>query len=105
IQNKWTGHLSRALHYRFLEEPSGKRRCYQTTDIQSASRLAEDRHVVRVAAEISNILLYPSESENLIEQSIVARAVIRILGTQERVAEKAERPETIVDCYCNDSAF
>src|SRR5262245_66458433 len=54
------------------------------------------RHVVRIAAELRDVLLDPLERSALVEQSIVAGGTLRILRGERRVREKAKRAEAIV---------
>ena len=64
---------------------------------QPTRRLAEDRHVVRVAAEPRDVALHPPQRRLLVHEAVVARGLIRGLGGQRRVREEAEEAEAVVD--------
>ena len=75
-----------ALDDRFVEQALRQRRHQERRHAQPASRLAENRHVVDVAAERAHVALDPLQPGDLIEQTVVARSVTRFLA-QERVRE------------------
>ena len=63
-----------------MEQPLRQRRSAQHADGDPAGRFAEDCHLVRVAAESSDILLHPLETRDHVQQAVIARNVIRRLG-------------------------
>ena len=67
----------------------------QNPDRNPAGRLAEDRHVGRVAAERSNFILHPLQRGNHVVEAEVALGLVA-LG-EHRVGQVAECPEPIVD--------
>lgn len=87
-----------ALGDGFVEQPARERRCYQCQHALRASRLAEDGHVVRVAAEYRDVLLHPSQRGDLVEQAKVHRAVWPF-SFQRWMREEAELAEAIVEAH------
>ena len=80
-----------------MEQPPGDRRAAEHADDGRAGRLAEDREVVRVAAERRDVVLHPGEGGNGVEERLVAgRFAARLLG-EFRVREEAECAEAIVE--------
>src|SRR2546425_12771551 len=64
----------------------------------AARRLAEDGHVLRVAAECGDVLPYPVERTDEVERGEVPRALgfRRAFTAQRGVAEISERSEPVV---------
>ena len=85
------------LHDYVAEEPVRQRRDEQVEGVPAPGRLPENRDVVRVSTEVSDVLLHPRESGELIEHRVVARGVVLVLGSQSGVCDEAEGAETVVD--------
>ena len=65
-------------------------------DAGAARGLAEDRHVVRVAAELRDVPFDPLERRDLVEEAVVAGLAAGLLR-QGRVGEVAKGAEAVVD--------
>ena len=63
----------------------------------SAGRLADDCHIVRIAAEGCNVVAHETQRLDLVEQTKISR-------THAREIQKAESAEAIVDRDCNHVA-
>lgn len=61
-----------------------------------SSGLTTNGDLVGVSTELSNVLLHPAQSELLVQQTVVSRAVVAGLGRQFGVGEKSERTDTVV---------
>ena len=85
-----------ALHDRPLEEPARAARDEVGEHRQAAGRLAGDRDVVRVAAELRDVALHPAQRRLLVHQAVVAGRAAGPRG-ERRVREEAERAEPVVD--------
>lgn len=92
-----------ALHNCPVEQSFGKGRHEQETHAATASRLTENRHAARVAAERANVPLHPLKSRDLIEQAIVARDAMSGLLRKLGIGEKAERTQAVVNVHENDA--
>src|SRR5205809_4609135 len=66
-------------------------------DAQPAGGLAEDRHVLRITAELGDVAVHPAKRGLLVHEPVVARGVITGFGGQRWMGEKSEYPEAIVD--------
>ena len=86
-----------ALRDGTAEQSLGQGRRTQHADGDAARRFAEDGHLGRVATECGDVVLYPFERGNLVEDAIVARHVFGILGTQSRMGEETQSAYTVVD--------
>ena len=93
-----------ALHDGPVEEPLGRRHGQQGRHAHAAGRLAEQRHVSRVATEGGDVVVDPLQGGQLIGQPPVPEArpllpvepgLPRIL--QRRVGQEPEEPEPVVD--------
>src|SRR5687767_7122093 len=58
-----------------MEEAVRGRRRGQHADRHPPGGLAEDRHGVRIAAELRDVVLHPPQGGNLILQTVIARAL------------------------------
>ena len=65
--------------------------------------LAEDRHLVGIAAKCGDVLLDPCQRRDHIEQAVISGNVLRRLRAQPRMREKAEGSQTISDAYQHNS--
>lgn len=63
----------------------------------AAPGLAEDQHVVRIAAEGPDVPLDPFEGSDQIQGAVVARCVVLGFRGQRRMRQVGEGPETAVD--------
>ena len=70
---------------------------------RTASRLAEDRDVLRVAAEVGDVPLYPFDAEALVKQAVVRRR-IGVLRGDLGMAQEAEAVEAVSDGYQDHAA-
>ena len=59
--------------------------------------MTEDGHIVGVATKLGDILLDPLQGLDLVEDTIVARHLMRALGREGGVNEEAEHTKTVVD--------
>jgi hypothetical protein len=86
-----------------MEQAFGDRRAEQPADHGGAGGLAEDRDVVRIAAERRDVLLHPLQHGDRVTERLVARRVAARLLRQLRVREEAERAEAVVEVDEDDS--
>ena len=63
---------------------------------QAAGRLTGDRHVERIAAELADVALHPTQRGLLIHQPVVARRTARP-RRQRGMRQEPERAEAVVD--------
>src|SRR6266508_165493 len=77
------------------KQPFGARHGKQRADAHTSSRLAKDSDVVGVAAEGGDILLYPLEGCDLIEQAEVGGSLTQI--------EEAIGADTVIDGHAYDA--
>ena len=75
----------------------------QRRGLHAATRFAEDQHVLRVAAEIFDVVAHPLERRDEIEHADVAREGVLRPGEVGKV-EKAETAESMVDGDVHDVA-
>jgi hypothetical protein len=68
--------VARALCDRPVEEPASTLRGHEVEHRFTASRFPEDRDLVRVTTERRNVVAYPLERGDLVEQAVVARHTI-----------------------------
>ena len=92
-----------ALRDRAVEQAVRRGRDEQRAHRVRAGRLAEDRHVVRVAAEALDVGLHPAQRRDLIALAEVRRGVVALAAERAEVAV-AERAEAIVDRHDHDVA-
>ena len=85
-----------ALHDRMLEQTLAERRCQQYADRDASRRLTKDGHIGRVATERANLISHPPERCEHVMEAIVA--LCAILFGKNRVGQKAQRTESVVDC-------
>ena len=90
--------IGAALRDRAVEEARRERRRELRVHAQPAGRLAEDRHVVRVAAELRDVALHPAQRGLLVHQAVVAGAHGRATpALSAGCARKPEPAEPVVD--------
>src|SRR5438876_1131232 len=77
------------LRYNSTEKTLCTRHRQERRDTKGPSRLTKDSHIVRITTESCDVLLYPCECCDLVEQAKVGNTVIQI--------EKAISAEAIVD--------
>ena len=95
---RWQQSHAATLHNRFVVKAFGKWRYHERKHIEAAGRLAEDRHIRRVAAEFCDVAAHPCEGLDDIERAVVARIIGGVvLGAKPRMPQPAKRPEPIVD--------
>ena len=80
-----------------MEQTTSQRRFAERTHAAATCTLTEDGHVVGVATELCDVLLDPLQGFNLVEDTIVARHLVRTLGSQIWMAEETEDAQTVVD--------
>ena len=85
-----------ALHDRSLEEAPGAGGYEVGEHRQATGGLAGDGHVARIAAELIDVALHPTQCGLLIHQPVVAGRAARS-RRQRRVSEEPERTEAVVD--------
>ena len=93
----WDGQSLGTHDDSLMEQTTSQRRLAEGADTTASGTLSEDSHVVRVATELLNILLYPLQSLYLVEDAIVARYMIGALCRKSRMYEESEDAQTIVD--------
>ena len=91
------GRTSRRFAKSRLEQSFRQRRRAQHADGDAAGRFAENRHLLRIAAERGDILLHPLEPRDHVQQAVIARDVVRGLGAQLRVREETQLPDAVGD--------
>ena len=82
-----------ALQDRSVEQPPGSGHGEQRPDAHRTSRLTEDGHVVRVAAEAADVLAHPLKGGDLVEQPDVRDPVPEVeetLGPRAPVDDDAD---------------
>src|SRR5699024_5670931 len=65
-------------------------------------RKTENGHIIRIATECPDILLYPLKGSNLVHIGVTALWFLWVLFTQLRKCKMAEASQTIVDGHQND---
>ena len=87
-----------ALDDRAVKESGGLRGQQQAVDVASSGRLAEDRHVVRVAAEGTDVFLHPAQRFDHVENGEIAGTCHRVgVLAQGCVAKEPERSHAVLD--------
>src|SRR5262249_23138451 len=69
---------------------------------RSPSRLSEDGHVVRIAAECRDVVVYPLQRELLIANAVGTRRFAWSLLVQIWMGEEPERAQAIVHAHHDD---
>jgi hypothetical protein len=84
-----------ALQDRAAEAPARFGRAEQRADAHRAGRLAEDRDVLGIAAEVRDVLVHPVERGGLVAQHQVR---VRVLAAGDEIAqrERAQRAQAVV---------
>ena len=90
-----------ALGDDFLKEVAGKRRGHQHAGVDGACGLAEYSDIVGVTTELCDVFMDPLQGEDLIQEAVVAGGVLRRLGGERWMSEKAEDAEAVIDCDDN----
>ena len=85
-----------------VEEALGQRRGAQELHAAGTGALAENHHVVRIAAELGDVFLDPFQDLDLVQGAPVAGGVLRILGRDLRMGEEAERAHAVVESHQDD---
>src|SRR5262249_12647969 len=88
-----------ALGDRPVEQPARLRGEEQRVDVLPTCRLAEDRHVARIAAERRDVVPHPAERAHGVEGAEVSRCVLVAGrgGGERGMAEPAERTEPVLN--------
>ena len=68
--------LRGALHRDSAEQPLRRRRTHQVHHLAAAARLAENRHGIRVTAEVGDVVLNPLQAEDQVELADVRRVLV-----------------------------
>src|SRR5262249_10225167 len=92
-----------ALADRPVEKTLAERTGHEEIDAPRAGRFTEDRDVPRIAPELGDVLLYPLERGDLVQQPIVARRSVRRFLGQLWMREEAKGAEAIVDRHQHDT--
>ncbi len=79
------------------EEAAGEGRGHEDGGVDAAGGFAEEGDVGGIATEGCDVLLHPAESGDLVEEAVVAGAVVGRLGGELGVGEEAHDAEAIVD--------
>ena len=86
------------------EQSPGQRGRLETTERHRSRRLAENRDLSRISAEVRDVRPNPLERSDVIHQPVVSRgAPVRLLG-QLRMGEESEHSQAVVDGH-QDHAF
>ena len=80
-----------------VEEALGERGGRQELRAAAAGALAEQHHVVRVAAELGDVGLHPLQGLDLVQGAPVAGRVLRVLRGELGMGEEAERAHAVVE--------
>ncbi len=80
-----------------LEQSLGERADQQVVHRHAAGRLAEDRHVVRIATECPDVTLHPPQGRQLVHERIVAEQLPANLAGECRKREETEVAQPIVE--------
>ena len=88
--------IAAARHDCGPEQPGGHR-AEQVGDHRArAGGLADDHHLVRIAAELGDVRAHPLERGDLVHDPVIAR-MAALLAAQRRMREEAERADPIVE--------
>ena len=90
-------HAAGAHDDRLVEQAAGERGLDQGADGAAAGALAEDHHVVRIAAELGDVLLDPLQALDHVQDTVVAGHAVRAFGRQLGMGQEAEDAEAVVD--------
>ena len=85
------------------EQAGRKRRGDQHAGVDGAGGFAEEGDVGRVAAELRDIAAHPLQGRELIEEAVVAGAVVRRLAGELGMREESHHSETVVDSDQDDA--
>src|SRR4029077_1525286 len=91
-----TGERGAAFADGLVDQAFGQWGCHKRADGKRASALTKNGHIVRIAAESGNVVLYPLKCRDLIEQTVVARGTVAGLGDEIRMREESKDTEAIV---------
>ena len=80
-----------------MEQAASQRRLTECTHAAGSCTLAEDGHVVGVAAKLDYVGLYPFQRLYLVQYAIVTTDMVWTLGRKFRIGHKAEDAQTVVD--------
>ena len=92
-----------ALRDRLLEQSARLGQAEQRAHAHAARGLAEDGHVLGIAAEGRDVLAHPGERRDLVEDALVAGRRDAPAGQLVK-AQEAERAEPVVDRHHHDVA-
>ena len=87
-----------------LKEIARQRRIYERVDRHAARRLAEQSHVVSIAAKCGNVLLHPLQRRDLIQVAVVAQQSVWTLARESGMGEETEASEPVVEADKDHSA-
>src|SRR5262249_42643261 len=97
-RRRLTRGASAALADSATKQPAGGTRCDLQAHILGACRLAEDRHLLRVAPERDDVGPHPLERGTLVEQALIPGEGVRwILRCERVVCEEPEGVQSIID--------
>ena len=96
-------HTAGAHNDRLVEQAAGERGLDEGADGTAAGALAEDHHVIGIAAELGDILLDPLQALDHVQDTVVTGNAVRALGGKLRMSEEAEDAETVVDGHEDDA--
>ena len=97
-----TAHLRAAHRDRLVEEAFRRRHPEQRAHLAAATRLAEHRDVVRVAAEIGDVVAHPLERRDDVEHAGVGVGVAFAARVAE--IEEPEQVEPVIEMHEHDVA-
>ena len=78
-----------------MEETLGQGRSTEDAAADGTGRFTEDGHVRGVAAEVSDVTLYPLQGEDLVEDTVVTGMSLLVLLGQLGMSHEAEGTRTI----------
>lgn len=84
------------------DEVPGERTPHHVERTRRTSRLTADDDLVRVTAEVGDVIVDPLQGELLVEQAVVAGGVVGGLSAEVGMGEETEGAETVVDCDDDD---
>ena len=94
-----------ALENGFADPVFRQRRADECLYTHASCRLAEYRNVLRIAAECCNILFYPFQRCDLVENCVVSASSDTALFGKPRMCQKSEGTEAIVNRNKNHTAL
>ena len=79
-----------------VEQPRRQGRDHHALDILRTGRLAPYGDIARIATERGNIVAYPAQRGDLVQQAVISRRSVRRFRTQFGQRQKSQRPQPVI---------